>query len=693
MATAIYDVSIAWDAITRRGIPGQVARVVDATTDLPIESVQDLDGTPIAALVSNSQGYVPPFQVVDGPALVKLQVGPVTYTLLDQTRIGAATAAAETAARAAQDAAALVEAPADEVVAMLVEGDSLTQGAGDTRWVTNDSADTKVGGLLSNSASEARAAANSVIDQRTSIITIRNFGAVGDESTDDTSSIRNAIAAAVNSDVVYPSGKYRVTGPLPGFWAAGRSGDGILTDGTNNYRVTPRHFGDINTIWVNGDTGSDDNDGLFPATAVKTLSAVNSILAGFRGEAERGTWKIRLSGNIQGGFTFTALPLFRNYLTFEGDPLVGGKPATSISFVSGGSAFGLRFEPSEYLKIRVLNLRFNNFSVGSNGYGLLMKGGGTLQATDCVADGCDIGFAAVNNVSYTFTRCVSRNNTADGFRSQYSSSGGWAGCHSHNNAGNGFFISRNSVGHLDDSIAESNGQNGLLADMSTRIATIGTSFKKNQRGVRLEGGSEWNRDETRPNLFHIGTADANTVAPFSFFGNSRLTTLHSIKATNEFRLFGATFNASGSTWHTGTTTDTLLINPPSDQIIPPEMFLDGGKKLRVRFWGRHQGTGAKTVTLKVGDTNYVVSATAHQFPLTAGGLKTFRAEVELSARPTVYGSMDGFATTQESGAMSSLTVLNFGFNPANGIRPRVYASLSDVGGQIRIDGFEIYVMG
>ncbi|WJZ27828.1 tail spike protein [Arthrobacter phage 1191A] len=159
MAMAHFDVSLAYDQIVKRGVPGQVARVSDADTDLPYVELLDLDGNPLAALVSNSQGYVPPFQIQDGPALVKMSVGGVTYYLQDLNLFGGTAQAAQQAAADAQKAAGLVEAPADEVVATLVQGDTLTQTAGDARWVTNAGADAKVAGLVGGADQTAAALA------------------------------------------------------------------------------------------------------------------------------------------------------------------------------------------------------------------------------------------------------------------------------------------------------------------------------------------------------------------------------------------------------------------------------------------------------------------------------------------------------------------------------------------------------
>lgn len=161
MALTKYDSSFAYDQVLKRGIPGQVAKVVDAETGIPVEGIQDLEGRTIPALVSNSQGYLPPFQIEGGPSVVQIQVGPVTYILIDYLLVGDSATAAQDAAAAAQQAASLVEAPADEVVATLVQGDTLTQTAGDARWVTNEGADSMVSALLASDGSETQTAGDS----------------------------------------------------------------------------------------------------------------------------------------------------------------------------------------------------------------------------------------------------------------------------------------------------------------------------------------------------------------------------------------------------------------------------------------------------------------------------------------------------------------------------------------------------
>ncbi|GAA0200816.1 hypothetical protein [Glutamicibacter creatinolyticus] len=140
MAMAKYDHSLVYDQAMGRGLPGQTVQVVHPDTGIPVDEVLDLDGTPIQALVSNSQGYVQPFQIEDGPPLVRVRVGRISYDLVDLTMIGEASLAAQQAAQAAVDAANLVGAPADTVVKTLVDGSTQTQSALNAKYAGKDTA-------------------------------------------------------------------------------------------------------------------------------------------------------------------------------------------------------------------------------------------------------------------------------------------------------------------------------------------------------------------------------------------------------------------------------------------------------------------------------------------------------------------------------------------------------------------------
>lgn len=112
-----------------------------------------MDGVP-APVVTNSQGYVSPFQCDPGVSAVLASFGSVTLPLIDQTAVLQAGAAAVAAQTAAEDAAELVGAPADLAIAAAVLAvDSATRNALDS--VLGDGT---IAGLVNNEDSATRRA-------------------------------------------------------------------------------------------------------------------------------------------------------------------------------------------------------------------------------------------------------------------------------------------------------------------------------------------------------------------------------------------------------------------------------------------------------------------------------------------------------------------------------------------------------
>ena len=204
---ARFDHSLAYDQVLQRGIPGQVARVTDPETDYPFVDLYDLEGRPIQALVSNSSGFVQPFQIPDGPARVKLTVGNFSYILRDDDLFGETAEAAVLAAEDARRAADLVEAPPDAVVKTLIEGSGTqTQQAGDARWVAYSAADAVVKDFIEGDGSETQnagdnrwvgfGAADGVVAEKLGDVTSDAVQALRERITEDADTVPGLIGAA-----------------------------------------------------------------------------------------------------------------------------------------------------------------------------------------------------------------------------------------------------------------------------------------------------------------------------------------------------------------------------------------------------------------------------------------------------------------------------------------------------------------
>lgn len=286
MAMAHFDVSLAYDQIVKRGVPGQVARVSDADTDLPYTDLLDLDGNSLPALVSNSQGYVPPFQIADGPALVKMSVGGVTYYLQDLNLFGETAQAALQAAVDAQKAAGLVEAPADEVVATLVQGGTLTQTAGDARWVTHEGADHTVATIFGQVDSDTRGIMDLTYPNKSILsLNVVDFGADRTGTVDSTAQIQACLDQIEDSGtVLFPPGEYLISDTLSvqtgttitGYGARIRRTASVYMLMPGGFSQNPTLYNGISRVSIlglefHGDAGKGFGRALIPMSHCKDL--------------------------------------------------------------------------------------------------------------------------------------------------------------------------------------------------------------------------------------------------------------------------------------------------------------------------------------------------------------------------------------------------------------------------------------
>lgn len=528
---------------------------------------------------------------------------------------------------------------------------------------------------------------------------VKDYGAIGDGVADDTAEINAAIAAANGNGIVYyPNGTYKVTSNLVNFWLNSRAGHGKITDGTVTYSIHPQYFGDTNTLWVNSATGNDSNSGLLPGQAFATLSGLDAKLQRLSSEETgRGNWKIRIVGvGPYDGRIFVGLNMFRKNLVFEGDPLVGGAPVTVIDKGATAEQYGMRFEPSNGANIEVKNIYFKNFKVGFNGYGLLMKDLGVLDINDCWAENCDIGFAAVRNVSFGGNN-LKVINCKTGYVSVYSSSGTWNLCTVVKGVDSttGFMASRSAVAHVDYPTV-SDMPVAIEVSQNARIGNIGGDFKRNAIVFNAIGGGEYitgvsdTDAEAVPN-FYIGTADANTQI-YRHRGTGKETRLYGQDATNEYRhqYFYDEIN------HTGTTAATYLITSATGRQLPAAIFRDSAKKLRLRAFGTLTGTaGTKKIEFWRCNMDGTVTVLFASYTFPAGAVGPFIFEAEVI--PYLNNGTDymGISKAEYSGVapvLNEITIANASVN-ATETKMRIRATLGSAADNIKVKGFEVYFQG
>lgn len=536
--------------------------------------------------------------------------------------------------------------------------------------------------LLSNQSTESGRALGAVIAE-TSGVNPKTYKHLDAGITDDTASMLAAYARAgsLNLPVSIPPGDYRVTGNIPGFWAVPTIGAGRIVCGQDVWHAKSG-ISETNTIWVSA-AGNDGNNGISRDYPIRTLGRLWSILRGLGSKAEDGPWVARILGTIPGGQTFTSLPRFRFPLTFEGDTNAFGQPATIIEKVSGGSDYGLRFDPSVFNNITVKNIHFKGFANGFNGYGLLMKGGGNLDVKNCWAEGCDIGFAAIRNVDFSFDNCRSWNNKG-GFWAQYSSSGAFLYCTAENNTNAGFFVTRNAVAHADYCHANGNGI-GLYVDHNARVTSVDSHYRRNDYGVRAEGGAEWARGTG--DRFYENSPDANRI-PFGVFGSARETRMYSMYSNVEFRT-DAVFPAVS---HGGTTARTLLVNGfGANSRSPSIWFGDPQKKMRFVVRGSVSGPGTKRLSLWATHTDATLT---EQFGSVAtDGAGNFVMELHIFPDNSLKAQRV-FATINTDGSTISTRLQTTAAVDMTKERMfRLFGELADPAARITIENIETYFTG
>ena len=555
----------------------------------------------------------------------------------------------------------------------------VNDAVGDTARVN----DSTVQNLVTSTSSATRGALDArYVGKGELVLNVRDYGAKGDGSTDDTAAITEAIATSMTSAarLHWPAGTYLISGNLSGFWAVSHSGEGAILRAGETHYVSPRTTSGAhqrNTLHVNA-AGSEDNDGLTTGYPLASLAALDNALATLGARALAGEWRASLSGTFTGGRWFTFGTRFAQPLVISGAPHTG-TPTTVIEYSStAGGAQGFWYEGQS--QITVENILFRGFRSNGSGYGAGVKGQCKALVRNCRAENCDIGFAAINQAVATFQGCTAT--TCDfGFRTQYATASTWNTCTAATCV-TGFYCSRNAVAHLDYSTAEGCTYAGLRTDMASRVIALESHFKRNAVAVMARGVSQWSNANS---LFYVGTADAN-IRLFDHYGAANEEAAIANAAT-EWRAFGDYTTRT----FTGTTANTAVVSD-SRASVPALYFGDQRKKVRLRVWGNITGT-AGTKTLRFYTANLDGSGVAVipgvVFEASFAGRYVF--EVELVAQSLTSQSL--LIRADRNGVAPYLSTGTTGHDFTNGKRFVPYVLTAAAADAIAVEGFEVFFTG
>ena len=140
------------------------------------------------------------------------------------------------------------------------------------------------------------------------LVSVLDFGAVGDGSADDTEAVTAAVAYAYagDFDLCWPGGTYLVAASVPNLHDIRHRGRGVIQAGSDTWQVEPRKTAE-QIVYVDPD-GDDANDGLTAARPIETIAHAFEILENY-GPLLLGQWEIKLAaGDYAGAATLTGLP-------------------------------------------------------------------------------------------------------------------------------------------------------------------------------------------------------------------------------------------------------------------------------------------------------------------------------------------------------------------------------------------------
>lgn len=445
------------------------------------------------------------------------------------------------------------------------------------------------------------------------------------------------------------------TGNIDGFWDTTIYGTGtITTPGGGVFHVEPVSTDGVmltNTIYVHGQNGHENNDGLTPDTALDTLSTVyRKVLSRLTAQQRNGArWVIRLSGELVDGVTYYYdLGDYKHGLSFEGDPLVNNRPVTVIRKISSSASRPFWIEPGVD-SIEFHNLHFIGWS-GTYGYGVYMRFGGELTVQNCEFSEGQYGAAAVQNVVFRFNDNRVNESMRTGFLASYNSTGQYNRneLYGGSNSRYGVEVTRNTITHVDDNYFHGWQQSAVMVDMASRASVDRNEFANNSVGVTARGAAEWSNNS---NTFH-GT---NTVA-YEHQAGGRERRMHSegswtgteyrIATTN--RVYGSSQLHELSGWkyiYRGNTAGRLQAR----------WFQSTGKYIRVLLHG-HTNTAGTLIEIAT-DGNESPYARFGRIAIPSSGYFTVEAYIYATGTATqrthltAHGG-DGSATTANTSNIS-----------------------------------------
>lgn len=350
-------------------------------------------------------------------------------------------------------------------------------------------------------------------------ISVKDFGAAGDGSVDDTSEIQLAITYAISvSGVLYwPAGTYVTSASLTNFHSVKHEGPGIVKRGSNTWMINGNSG--TNNIYVST-AGNNSNDGLSSSQPKLTVqNAFDSLINWQEALLRNAVFVVNLAaGTYTEGLYIVGLRS-KNRLVVQG-PDVGGSPNTPTAIIDGtvaSSQAGLYF--AKYMYAQVKDVLCRNFTISSVGYGVVADAFTDLYTKNVHATGNR--YAGICGDDSSFIRVEGgklNNNVFYGFRA-HDNTDFTVGYHGSaiarveisNNGSANVAVFSGAQGHIDFCDMNTSSRNVYLHD-SSRVHIMGSTATGASIGdVVADSTCSWYNDISTINTFSSATKFNNPI--------------------------------------------------------------------------------------------------------------------------------------------------------------------------------------